>query len=301
MIGIRLNPLLGDGERRARVFGGDILVYNGLPGLMALCEHAKGLIRDAYAPHDPETAQYAMPVEEFVGRTGPLKSAFTNGARTKELMQGFLTGFGCDPEKTYFDLPRLRVVTSDDYLTSGVGLALKPHRDLWFAHPVSAMIHWLPVFDISPQCAMSMFPRYYGEAVPNCSHVFDYDDWVANSRKLATQQIKAEARPLPRPDGPIDMAGEFRIAGRGGDVMVFSGCHLHATAPNRAGRTRFSIDFRTVNLDDLRAGCGGPNLDSRSKGSTLGDYLRVADLQPLDVREIDLRAAHPPAAARIAA
>ncbi len=53
MIGIQLNPSYTDETRRQRVFDGDILIYNGLPGLIALCEHARSMIREAFAPHDP--------------------------------------------------------------------------------------------------------------------------------------------------------------------------------------------------------------------------------------------------------
>ncbi len=293
MIGIQLNPSYDDETRRQRVFRGDILIYNALPALLGLCEHAGSMIREAFAPHDPEKAQYEISVEEFIKRAGPLKSSFTNGQRTKALMQQFLIAFGCDPMRTYYDLPRLRVVPSDDFLTSGVSYAYKAHRDTWYAHPVALVNFWLPVFDIPPECAMSMFPRYFREAVPNGSAGFDYDDWVANARHQAAQQVKADARPHPLPKARINAAGEFRIAGRGGDVMVFSGCHLHATAPNRAGKTRFSIDFRTVDLGDLQSGHGGPNPDSAATGTTLGDFLRVADLKPLDLSLIDVRRAHP--------
>ena len=46
-------------------------------------------------------------------------------------------------------------------------------------------------------------------------------------------------------------------------------------------RTRFSIDFRTVNLDDLVEGVGAPNIDSECTGTTLRDFLRASDLEPL--------------------
>jgi hypothetical protein len=48
--------------------------------------------------------------------------------------------------------------------------------------------------------------------------------------------------------------------------------------PNTSGRTRFSVDFRTVNLDDVAADGGAPNIDSACTGTTMGDYLRGTDL-----------------------
>jgi hypothetical protein len=63
--------------------------------------------------------------------------------------------------------------------------------------------------------------------------------------------------------------------------MVFSGAHLHSTVPNTSGRTRFSIDFRTVNQRDIEQGVSAPNADSEATGTTLGDFFRSTDLEPL--------------------
>ena len=68
-----------------------------------------------------------------------------------------------------------------------------------------------------------------------------------------------------------------------GDLVLFSASQLHATAPNTSDATRYSLDFRTVNIEDLRAGRGGPNIDCRARGSTLGDFLRVDDLRPIEL------------------
>jgi hypothetical protein len=38
---------------------------------------------------------------------------------TKALIQAMLADLGCDPEATYFDVPRLRTMTSGDYLKAG--------------------------------------------------------------------------------------------------------------------------------------------------------------------------------------
>lgn len=55
--------------------------------------------------------------------------------------------------------------------------------------------------------------------------------------------------------------------------------------PNTSGRTRFSIDFRTVHLDSVVAKRGAPNIDSACTGTTMRDYLRATDLSriPYDI------------------
>ena len=41
---------------------------------------------------------------------------------------------------------------------------------------------------------------------------------------------------------------------------------------------RFSIDFRTIHLDDAVAKRGAPNIDSACTGTVMRDYLRGTDL-----------------------
>lgn len=283
MITLHLNRHEPDDARRERVFGGDFYLYTDLAASQALCRHARDMVAEAFDGLDPERAQFELSVEEFIRRVGPLKSAFTNGSTTKELCQRFIAELGCDMERTYFDLPRLRVVPSDNFLTSGVSYAYKAHRDTWYAHPRQLLNFWIPVFPVVGQNTMSMFVGYFDKPVDNASEVFDYDDWVANSRFAAAKQVKAENRPHPVPRQAIDTHSEIRIAGGMGDAMLFSTCHLHATAPNTSGVTRFSTDLRTVNLDDVLGGKGPANVDSRATGTTLGDFLRASDLAPLDV------------------
>ncbi len=82
------------------------------------------LITDAFAPYAPREAQFHMPVEEWVERFAPVKPLFIHHARTREIMERLVAELGCDPDDTYLDVPRLRGVTSDGYLT--VGCRLRP-------------------------------------------------------------------------------------------------------------------------------------------------------------------------------
>ena len=64
-------------------------------------------------------------------------------------------------------------------------------------------------------------------------------------------------------------------------IAIFSGAQLHSTVPNTTNQVRWSIDFRTVNLDDVVNKRGAPNRDSASTGTSLRDFLRVADFAPV--------------------
>ncbi len=78
--------------------------------------------------------------------------------------------------------------------------------------------------------------------------------------------------------------------------MVFSGAQMHSTVPNTSGSTRFSIDFRTVHLDDVIAQRGAPNVDSAYTGTTMRDYLRGQDYAHIPENIVALYDTEPPAA-----
>ena len=48
--------------------------------------------------------------------------------------------------------------------------------------------------------------------------------------------------------------------------------------PNTSGKTRYSLDFRTVNADDVAAKRGAPNVDSEPQGTSLRDFVLGTDL-----------------------
>src|SRR6266478_6513170 len=126
MSAILFDSKMGDELRRVRVFDGDLLLFSATAGTKELVEFARRTIQESIPKVDPQTAQSTMAVEDFVAIVAPLKTKFTNHQHTQVLVQGLLTAFGCYLEKTYFDVPRLRVVTHGGYLSAGVGYAYKP-------------------------------------------------------------------------------------------------------------------------------------------------------------------------------
>jgi hypothetical protein len=272
-------------ERRRTVHSGSILIYPGSEASKSLCELAESMINEAFDGLDPEHAQEVLSVERFVEIVGPLKSRFTNASQTKERLRRYIIDMGADPHTTYFDVPRLRVVPHSGYLSAGVSYAYKAHRDIWYSSPTAQINWWLPVLDVTPERSMAFFPDYWDHPIPNTSQDFDYGEWVRVGRAAALSQISKDARKHPLPLNDPSIEQEFRFGARAGDAILFSAAHLHATVPNTSGATRFSTDFRTISLEDLRSGQGGPNVDCRARGTTLGDFLRVSDLKPLEMTQ----------------
>lgn len=282
---VYLDSSVSDERRRELLYDGQLFTYSNRNSIRELCGFAGEMIREAFHGLDPLTAQFEMPVEEFVAVFGPLKPKFIHHPHTKEVVRAVLSDLGCDLDETYQDVPRLRAVTSDAYLTSGVGYAHHPHRDTWYSAPMQQINWWLPIFEMASESSMAFHPRYWNEPVKNGSHEFNYYEWNSTGRADASKHIKSDTRKQPKPEQPMELDPQVRLVPEPGGVILFSGAQMHSTVPNTSGKTRFSIDFRTVNIADIRRGRSAPNLDSNCTGTSLRDFLKARDLStvPADV------------------
>jgi hypothetical protein len=147
--------------------------------------------------------------------------------------------------------------------------AYTAHRDTWYANPQSQLNWWIPLHDVGSGETFAFYPEYFGKEVANNSADFDYDEWIRN---IGWQNTDGKKAVYPAASG-FNRAGAYAFTAKAGDIILFSAAHLHQTTENTSGLTRFSIDFRTVNLEDQSNGKGAPNVDNRSRGSALKDYL----------------------------
>src|SRR4051794_34149721 len=238
-----------------------------------------------------------MPAERYVEILAELKPAFIHHPRAKELIAGMLSEVGADIERTYFDVPRLRTMAHGEYLNAGLAYQFHSHRDTWFSAPQQQLNWWLPVYPIESENSMAFHPQYFERAIRNTSSGYDYDEWNKTGRQQAAKLVKKETRKQPQAEEQLELAPDVRVVTPPGGTLVFSAAQLHSTVPNTTSRTRFSIDFRTVNLDDLLEDVGAPNIDSACTGTTLRDFLRASDLQPLPDEVIEAYARRPVTAA----
>jgi ectoine hydroxylase-related dioxygenase (phytanoyl-CoA dioxygenase family) len=85
----------------------------------------------------------------------------------------------------------------------------------------------------------------------------------------------------PRAEEPLELEPQVRLVCPPGGILLFSAAQLHSTVQNTSGFTRYSLDFRTVNIGDVVARRGAPNIDSRPTGTSLRDFRRADDLAPI--------------------
>jgi hypothetical protein len=279
MTAIYFDRNLDDDSRRQQLYNGDLFVYSPNEHTMALVELARKLIQDAFPGLDPRTAQHHFPdVRQFAQVLSKLKPAFIHHPDCKVIIPRMLKSIGCDLDQVHFDIPRMRTSTSDNYLTTGIAYAFHPHRDTWYSAPMCQINWWLPIFEIEAGNAMAFHPNYYSRSVMNDSETFDYKEWNTRLRYSAPQQIGVDNRPQPKPQEALSLDPQIVVVTPPGGMLLFSASHLHSSVPNQTGQTRFSIDFRTVHLNDLMQRRGARNVDSKCTGSAINDYLQGSTL-----------------------
>ena len=245
MITTTLDSHLSDEQRRRRLYAGDIFMFSSRPSTKALTDLARGFIEEAFGSDDPEHAQHHMQVERFVEIVAPLKPRFIHDPRTTKLLLEVLEDVGIDLGKTYFDVPRMRVATSDNYLNAGVAYVLHPHRDIWYSSPPCQLNWWLPVYPYESESSFSFHLRYWNVPIANSSADYNHYEWNKVGRANAATQIKANARTQPKPLEPIELEPELRLVCPPGGLILFWGLTCTRLSPTRlAGRASASISAR---------------------------------------------------------
>ncbi len=287
MTAIYFDRAIDDDARRDALFNGDLFVYSPNAATRRLVELARGLLVDAFGGRDPRTAQDHYPVEEYAQILAKVKPAFIHHPECKRILPEILASLGCDLDQHYFEVPKMRSSTSNGYLTTGIAYAFHPHRDTWYSAPMCQINWWMPIYEIEAGNAMAFHPEYFRRGVRNDSDEYSIQEWNRNGRFNAAQFIGKDTRKQPRPQEEVKLEPSIVVVAPPGGLLLFSASHLHSSIPNFSGKTRFSIDFRTAHLGDLRAKRGAPNVDSRCKGTALVEYMRASDLSllPDDVQE----------------
>ena len=149
---------------------------------------------------------------------------------------------------------------------------LPAHRDTWGSNVMAQINLWGPVFPVEPGATMVIWPELFDRAVPNTS-----GDW--DLEKLREEPARYPL--LPESKAPLDDAAAVPVLIEPGDLLCFSGAHLHASRPNRTGRTRLSIDTRIVDQGDVRTGHGPANVDGHAPRVVHEWFRNLATGEPL--------------------
>ncbi|MBI4820816.1 MAG: hypothetical protein HY791_31415 [Deltaproteobacteria bacterium] len=262
-------------EQLRRAFAGDVFLAEASHAAKQVTEEVAHLLRQTYGENlqDPATAN--MP--DFWGRMVALRRYIKLSPRFAAHAVNLARSLGLDPNRTVFAPFRLRAILHRGHELPINASGYVVHRDTWYAHPASAVVAWVPLFDVTEEETFFFYPDFFTKPVfPNDSEGFEYasEASIALDRKVAAEAARAnELAKSPEEATGLDLGQRLSFDAKAAETLVFSCAQLHATQRSASGRTRFSIDCRFVNLDQYERGLGAPNVDNRSVGTALVDYL----------------------------
>lgn len=269
-----ISGTMDDQRRRELIYGGDLIVYKDVPATHELVAATDQLIREALDLPDPTLAHQQLDPAALAARLGPLQQRYRRHEEATALMRTALRQVGVPMEPTYWDWLYLRALPD----SSGGGAAsdqrtapLGWHRDTWSSNVYAQSNWWAPFYAITAGRTISFHPAHWSTPIANTSADWELEDVVARRRRGETVTL------VPAPSEPVDTAGEVRVVLEPGDLLCFSGAHLHASVPNHSGRTRFSVEVRTVDGRDVTAGRGAPNVDGAAPHVALRWFRGVED------------------------
>ncbi|MFP6745338.1 MAG: hypothetical protein VCB77_09160, partial [Alphaproteobacteria bacterium] len=206
-----------------------------------LIARADAMIRAAFAPHDPFTAHHTLAPAAYADIAEGLIAAFEVDTDVRARYGAALAAAGVDSGRVYWDRLRLRIQPPGDSHMSRRVMNLAPHRDTWGSNVLAQINWWAPIYPVTPERTLVVFPAHWSKPVANTSADWDYYELRARLR------AGDHSYPLlPTATCPVERGDAWACDIEPGDLLCFSGAHLHASVPNTTSLTRFNTEVRTV-------------------------------------------------------
>jgi hypothetical protein len=274
------DPDIPAADLRQRLYAGDLIILTRLKALAEFVDYMRDELAKLFAPHDPQHAHEFIGAAAMAELLGDWKPRWIHAERSRELVRAIIAEAGFEPEFTHYDVPKPRTSFPVGHLTTGIAFAFPWHRDVWYSAPAQQINWWLPVFPARETNAMSFDLANFARAVQNTSGDFDY--YKNNAQRLGT--AKSAGKEVQARPGAIDHTPSVDVIPlpAPGQVLLFSGAQLHTSISNSSGLARYSVDFRTVDTQDLLAGRGAPLADAYCTGTAIRDFVSVKDESSFD-------------------
>ncbi|MDH3466893.1 MAG: hypothetical protein OES26_13475 [Gammaproteobacteria bacterium] len=276
----RISTPIDDAERAQLVFAGQLLIFDYADAIAGLCTFADQQIRAAFMDDDPETAQQRIECKPYIAAAELLQQRFRRDAQSKRLFRHCLHAVGVDTEQCYRDRIGLRILPYGASHSGGAMSTTHVHRDTWGSNLYQQVNWWLPVYPLSPRRTIAFYPRYWHTPIANTSDTWKFETYMER-RDAAACAAEIGYPPAPELRAEIDRRDELRVMPQPGELLCFSGAHLHVGVTNDSDRARFSIESRTVSLHDISAKREAPNIDGHGYQPMTRWFRHIESGEPL--------------------
>ena len=245
---------IGDLKKfKEEIYSGRIFSFKKNPISLNLVAEIKNLISTNYEGSLDNFHHFEKHEDLSVKLINELKNQKT----LKDLFKSFLKDIGFNQGKTYWDKFVVRIAPASDKFKPRENSRIGIHRDTWGTNIHQQINWWAPINDLDVKNTLIFYPDYFSKKVRNSTASWDLNvylekrkqnDFSYPSAPELLESLATDIKTLPITIEP-------------GEILCFSGSHLHSSTKEKSLKTRFSDEIRTVCMDDIKNNIQAPNID----------------------------------------
>jgi hypothetical protein len=270
-------------ELHDKLYRGAIARFHDLVSMRDLIAFTRGFVAEELASSSPIESHEGRDEDELAQIYAAARQRFANSPEVKRHWRDVFVEAGLDPDRTARDrlILRFQPPAPPGRRHRRYGIAtVHLHRDTWGTNLYAQINWWAPVYPLDPGRTLAFYPHLFDRPLDNSSAGFDITDVMRRNREPSSTLRSAEV--VPRPLEEVHPGEGTPVLIEPGEVIAFSAQHLHGGVDNHTGKTRISLETRTLFIPDHVRGRGAPNVDGRARWTTPGMFRRLSDSKPLD-------------------
>ncbi len=229
-----------------------------------LVELTKEVIVDHFMSVHPQTVHRQLSRNRFLRIAHDAQEAFKTSGQANTLLLHCLEQSGVNLDTCYRDKLVLRILPPSDSHSGGRHSSTHVHRDTWGSNIYQQINWWAPVYPLDEGSTLAIYPSHWQKPIANNTDTWNFAE-VIRDHKQTPRHLAGKVPAAPLATGEVDKHNEIRVLIKPGDLLSFSSAHLQGGLANTTDETRFSIEMRTINYDDIVDGRRAPNIDSHGK------------------------------------
>ena len=268
-----IDKILNLSEFKKDIFKGKIFVFKKSKIILDLVQEIKKNILIEY--NGPLEKLHHLDNCEEISST--LVTNLKKIPEFKKLFKIFLKEINFFHENSYWDQFRVRVAPAQNKFSYREASRINSHRDTWGTNIHQQINWWAPISSISETNTMIFYPDYFSKAVKNSTSTWDLNIYLEHRKR---EDFSYPSAPQLLEDLPQD-ASVLSVNIEPGEILCFSGCHLHSSSKEKSDNTRFSYEIRTICQDDLDNRREAPNTDCDLQWQFPKIFRNINDNSPL--------------------
>jgi hypothetical protein len=179
--------------------------------------------------------------------------------------------------ESYWDKFVVRVAPAKNEFGYREASRIGVHRDTWGTNIHQQINWWAPISSIEKTNTMVFFPEYFDKPVKNSTATWDLNIYLENRKK---GDFSYPSAPELLEDLPENLK-IWPVTIKPGEILCFSGSHLHSSSKDKSENTRFSYEIRTICQNDLDEKNEAPNVDCELQWQFPKIFRNMKDNSPM--------------------